>query len=45
MGAKSLAELRAQAGREADHGAASLAGPNTDGYVLPAPPLKLFERG
>jgi len=42
VGAKSLAELRAKPAAELIT-AAFTAGPNTDGYVLPAPPLALFE--
>jgi para-nitrobenzyl esterase len=44
VGAKSLAELRAKPAAELITAPFS-AGPNTDGYVLPAPPLTLFEEG
>ncbi|MGA2117164.1 MAG: carboxylesterase family protein [Bryobacteraceae bacterium] len=44
VGAKSLAELRAKPASQLIT-APFAAGPNTDGYVLPAPPLSLFEEG
>ena len=44
VGAKSLAELRAKPAAELIT-ATFTAGPNTDGYVLPEPPLALFQEG
>jgi para-nitrobenzyl esterase len=44
VGAKSLAELRATPAAELIAATFSV-GPNTDGYVLPEPPLALFQEG
>jgi para-nitrobenzyl esterase len=44
VGAKSLAQLRARPAAELIT-AAFAAGPNTDGYVLPASPLAIFQEG